>query len=758
VAELLEQVGPYTVVRLIAHGGMATVYEGHHEALDRAVALKRLELRTNDPTRVQRFIREGRIAAAFDHPNIVTVLDFFEWEGEPFIAMEYLPHGSLRRWIGRLEPLQVYGVVEQVLAALAHAEQHGVAHRDLKPENVLVTSGGGVKIADFGIAKAYSRATSNYTATGVTVGTPAYMAPEQAEGRPVGPYTDLYALGVMTFEMLRGVPPFPGGESPMAVLYRHVHERPPPLSEVDPQIAAWVARLLAKAPEDRPAGAARAWHALEELIVERHGPYWRRDAPLAQATAPRRAPEGPTAVAVTTVVPRRRRRALAAAVAAVAAVTAGVVVLALGEEEAVPGPEPPAPPAPVAGAPWDFNGDGRATVVAGLPGTWGLHGSVTIPHTSRGLAATTPMPGDDFGTAVASADFNGDGRADLAVGAPGRDTGDAERREGTVTVIDGGASGLDDERRATFTGARLEEPFRYARYGAALAAGDLDGDEFDDLAVGAPGARAVQLLFGSANGLTIAGTRTIRYPARRFGSLLALGDVDGDENTDLLEAAWGTAGHAALCRGRRGGPSSCRRMGGELEGGARALAVADVTGDRYDDVVHGAPDAGSGGRVWLWRGGRGGLRERPLVITQERPGVPGDEERGDEFGAAVAARDLDADGFAEIVVGVPGKDDAAGRVVVLRGARNGHAAGGALTYGPNTPGVPGNPRPDMRFGADLSVLDTDADRAQDLAVTAPGLRGALIVMLGADGRFTGSGAARYEVAPRAESPEVVLGS
>ena len=168
MAELLERVGPYEVVRLIAHGGMATVYEGHHAALDRAVALKRLDLRTSDPTRVDRFIREGRIAASFDHPNIVTVLDFFEWEGVPYIAMEYLPHGSLRRWIGRLEPRQVFGVVEGMLAALAHAEQHGVAHRDLKPENVLVTSGGAVKIADFGIAKAYSRVTSNYTATGVS--------------------------------------------------------------------------------------------------------------------------------------------------------------------------------------------------------------------------------------------------------------------------------------------------------------------------------------------------------------------------------------------------------------------------------------------------------------------------------------------------------------------------------------------------------------------------------------------------------------
>ncbi len=562
----------------------------------------------------------------------------------------------------------------------------------------------------------------------------------------------------MTFEMFSGAPPFAGGETPMATLYRHVHEPPPPLTGVEPQIAAWVARLLSKSPADRPASAAEAWRALEELIVERHGPYWRRDAPLAQS-ATRRLPEGPTAPAVTTVVPRRRRRALAAGLAAVAAAAVGVAALTIGGDETrgVPPETRPPPPPPGAVAPYDFNDDGRATVVAGLPGGWGLPGAVTIPHTSRGVAPNTPIPGDDFGAAVASADFNGDNLADLAVGAPGRDIGDAERREGTVTVIDGGASGLDDERRATFTGARLDQPFRYARYGAALAAGNLNGDQFADLAIGAPGARAVQLLFGSERGLTIAGTRTIRYPERRFGSLLALGDVDADGRTDLLEAAWGARGHATFCRGRRDGPSSCRRIGAEPVAGARALAVADVTGDKYADVVHGAPDAGAAGQVLLWRGGRGGPRARPLVITQERPGVPGDDERGDDFGAAVAARDLGDDRFAEVVVGVPGKDDAAGRVVVLRGAADGHAAAGGLSYGPSTPGVPGNPRPAMRFGADLALLDTDADGVQDLAVTAPGLRGALIVMLGAEGRFTGSGAARYEVAPRAQAPEVVLG-
>ena len=240
--------------------------------------------------------------------------------------------------------------------------------------------------------------------------------------------------------------------------------------------------------------------------------------------------------------------------------------------------------------------------------------------------------------------------------------------------------------------------------------------------------------------------------------MLALGDVDGDGRVDVLEAAWGARGHAAFCAGRADGPSACRPMGAERDGGARAIAIADVTGDDRLDVVHGAPDAGRAGQVLLWRGGADGPGARPLVITQDRPGVPGEEEPGDAFGAAVGANDLDRDGFAEIVVGVPGKGDATGRLVVLRGAREGHATTGGLSYGPDTPGVAGTPRPGMRFGAALALHDTDANGGPDLVVTAPGLRGALIVMLGADGRFTGSGASREQLAPAGGAPAVVVGS
>ena len=773
---VLERIGSYEVVRLVARGGSATVYEARQGALDRTVAIKRLELRTDDPTLVERFIRESRIAASFDHPNIVTVFDFFECDDVPYIAMEYLPRGSLRPWIGRLPLRQVLAVLEHLLAGLAHAEQHGVAHRDLKPENVLVTRRGSVKIADFGIAKAYGRATSGYTAPGAPVGTPAYMAPEQALGRPVGPYTDLYALGIMAFEMFSGAPPFEDAETPVAALYRHVNEPAPPLPGVSPAVAAWVARLLEKAPEQRPASAAEAWAALDAIACEELGGDWRRDAALEDLSWLKQPPEAASARVATTVEPSRRPR-----LRSVAAVGVSAAAVAVAVGLATRSPEARRPARAVAAvpgaAPYDFNGDGRPTIVAGLPGWSARGGGVALPHASRLITAAGAAAGDAFGAAVTSADFNRDGRADLAIGSPRRDTGDATRREGVVTLVYGAAPGLDDSVRAVFTGSRLDVPFRSARFGSALAAGDVNRDGYADLAVGAPGARAVQLLFGARRGLVVARSRTIRAPARDwrgFGSVLALADVDRDGHLDLMEGAPGSAegavpGHAGFCPGRRAGPARCRAMSGDLAGGPAAMAVGDVTGDRYPDVVHGAPEFAAGGRpaptgaVLLWPGGARGPSARPLVTTQASPGVPGTAGAGDAFGAAVAVRDLDGDGFADIVVGVPGKQQESGEVVVLRGTRAGPARTGALAYSRGTPGVPGVQGPGHRFGAALTLLDVDGDRRPDLTVAAPGGRASLITLPGTGGRFTGSGANRSELgqlaAGRPAPPQrtVVLG-
>src|SRR5215211_493377 len=263
---------------------MAVVYLAYQPALERHVALKRLDLANTDPTLAQRFVAEAHVVAGLDHPNIVTVYDFCEHGGVPYIAMEYVSGGSLRRHVGRLRLPQVIGVLDDMLSAMAHAARRGVTHRDLKPENVLVSPHGSVKIADFGIALAHENV-ARLTNTGTALGTPAYMSPEQAGGgAPPDPRTDLYSLGVIAYELLAGRLPFPDEGAPLALLYRHVHEPVPPLRatapDAPPALAAWVEALLAKDPGQRPQPVEDVRRRLEEIAVGMLGPYWRRDAPL----------------------------------------------------------------------------------------------------------------------------------------------------------------------------------------------------------------------------------------------------------------------------------------------------------------------------------------------------------------------------------------------------------------------------------------------------------------------------------------------
>ena len=284
-------VGRYRIVRQVGRGGMAIVYLARQQDLNRDVALKELSsFHATSPDMAERFVRESRLAGSLNHPNIVTVLEYFEDDGVPFIAMEYVPRGSLRPYVGRLSPAQLAGVMEGVLAGLAHAEMHGIVHRDLKPENLMVTSDGRVKIADFGIAKATASAATGafLTAKGTTVGTPAYMAPEQAMGQEVGPWTDLYSVGVMAWEQVVGHTPFHDTDAPMAILMRHVNEPIPPVVDVkpdaDPQMSAWIERLLVKDAEQRTRSPTAAWEELEEIVISELGPRWRREARLPSYT------------------------------------------------------------------------------------------------------------------------------------------------------------------------------------------------------------------------------------------------------------------------------------------------------------------------------------------------------------------------------------------------------------------------------------------------------------------------------------------
>jgi serine/threonine protein kinase len=286
--DVLKRVGRFDLLEVIGRGGAAVVYLALQRDLQRHVALKELApFHLADTSFAERFVEESRLAGSMNHANIVTVHEFFEDGSVPYIAMEYLPHGSLRQYIGRLSTAQIAGVLEGVLAGLAHGEAHQIVHRDLKPENLLVAIDGRVKIADFGVARAYSKAATRavVTVAGTTIGTPAYMSPEQALGTDLTPATDLYSLGVVAWELLTGQVPFDETDTPVAVLYRHVHEPVPSVRsvapEVDEGIAEWLDKMLEKRPEDRFQSADEAWVALEDVVLELLGPRWRREARLA---------------------------------------------------------------------------------------------------------------------------------------------------------------------------------------------------------------------------------------------------------------------------------------------------------------------------------------------------------------------------------------------------------------------------------------------------------------------------------------------
>ena len=309
MAEPLRRVGRYELLEVIGRGGAAVVYLARQPDLDRRVALKELSPHhAGDPSFAHRFVEESRLAGAMSHPSIVTVHEYFEHDGLPYIAMEYLPRGSLRPYLATLTLPQLAGMLENVLAGLAHGEGHGVIHRDLKPENLLVAADGHVKIADFGVARALGNASerSFATVTGTTIGTPAYMAPEQALGEPLSPSTDLYSLGIIAWEALAGHTPFESRETPMAVLYRQVNDPVPAIDtvrpDVDPALSAWLATLLAKRPSERFPSAESAWDELEDEVIKLAGPRWRRDARILGEPAPRPGPH-PTPVTPTITDP-----------------------------------------------------------------------------------------------------------------------------------------------------------------------------------------------------------------------------------------------------------------------------------------------------------------------------------------------------------------------------------------------------------------------------------------------------------------------
>ncbi|MGD8966549.1 MAG: serine/threonine-protein kinase, partial [Anaerolineae bacterium] len=244
------RLGQYQIVQQIGRGGMAVVYKAYQPALERHVAIKVLprEL-TFDQAFVERFQREARAAARLNHPHIVTVHDVGQADGAHFIVMELVDGPSLTdllRQRGALSPEQAAQVVSQTASALDYAHQYGFIHRDIKPGNILLAADGTAKLTDFGIVKPSEG--TRLTQTGTLLGTPAYMSPEQARGTAIGPGTDIYSLGVVTYEMLSGRVPFSGPT--MAVLHAHVYD-PPDLTVLPGGVQPVVGKALAKDPGAR---------------------------------------------------------------------------------------------------------------------------------------------------------------------------------------------------------------------------------------------------------------------------------------------------------------------------------------------------------------------------------------------------------------------------------------------------------------------------------------------------------------------------
>jgi len=315
----------YRVERRLARGGMATVYEAMDLRLDRTVALKIMHPGlAEDAAFVSRFVREAKSAARLSDPHVVAVYDQGEDGDLVYLVMEYVAGRTVRdvlREYGRLTAEQALTIIDPVLQALDAAHHAGFVHRDVKPENVLLTDDGKVKVADFGLARAISAATSTAATQGLLIGTVAYLSPEQVERGIADARSDVYGAGILLYEMVTGSVPF-AGETPLAVAYQHVNAAVPAPSSIRPGVPASldaiVARATARDADDRYPSAAAFLAAVREakrgMPVPR--PFGVSEDQAATLVVPMATAAGATGVtapvatgnAASAVKPRRRRR------------------------------------------------------------------------------------------------------------------------------------------------------------------------------------------------------------------------------------------------------------------------------------------------------------------------------------------------------------------------------------------------------------------------------------------------------------------
>ena len=380
--------GKYQVLEEIGRGGMGAVYKGYDPHLGRPVAIKVLAPHLVwEQEFVSRFLREARAAARLQHPNIVTIFDVGEQDGVYYTVMEYVDGRPLNEIVepgGTLPAERVATILGQVASALDSAHRQGLVHRDVKPGNILVKAGDQAVLTDFGIARALSE--TRMTRTGMMIGTPGYISPEQIRGDDVGPAADQYALGVVAYELLAGIPPFRGDTA--RLLYAHASEAPPPLCAANPRVSgavqAVIMRALAKQPGERWPGVVTFATYLEAAVA---GKKVAAARPGGQAATPR-----PRRVPAW----RGRRVWLGAGFMAVVALFVFAAVLG-----ALSGPEEPAPAAATA-----TSGQPVATVTIRVTEAVGdavVGGASAIPSATATATASTTPTATPSSTATATA-------------------------------------------------------------------------------------------------------------------------------------------------------------------------------------------------------------------------------------------------------------------------------------------------------------------------------------------------------------------
>ncbi|HEY0640961.1 MAG TPA: serine/threonine-protein kinase, partial [Pseudonocardiaceae bacterium] len=289
-AGLVEALPQYSIGGSIGEGGMGVVYAGLHRPLGRQVAIKQLPgNRAQDPGMAERFDHEARLLARLDHPHIVPVYDYVQTAAVRLLVMERLDGGTVwSRFHGHgLTGEQTCAIVLATLAGLHAAHRSGVLHLDVKPKNLLFTTGGVLKVADFGISQVVSEGATLVTRGGDLIGTPAYIAPEQALGNPLTPAADLYATGTVLYELLCGSLPFDATGGALSLLHQRVYTDARPIPGVPPALATVVMRSLVRDPRERYRDAEAFAMDLAGAATQAYGLGWLDRAGLRVHLTPR---------------------------------------------------------------------------------------------------------------------------------------------------------------------------------------------------------------------------------------------------------------------------------------------------------------------------------------------------------------------------------------------------------------------------------------------------------------------------------------